>query len=294
MWRFWKLRGHHAEGLRRFEQALAADLRSTAARVCALAGACGMAVETGEFDLGRRLAGEALTISQELHDEWWIARSTFMLGYAAIESGDFVRAQPLFEDAMARFEAIGAEHQHMLAAFNLAWTYDELGERDRARALEEDLLQRARAGGNKTRIAAQLDSLSGYARKEGRLEEARSMLQESLAILREVGDVQGQLDNLGRHAAVESVAGNHCAAARLLAASLHLHDEIGVPVALYEKKRNDETLGRSRAELDQETFAEAWRHGERLTLDEAVASALGAPDLTTENDWRGATDKVVP
>jgi predicted ATPase/class 3 adenylate cyclase len=274
-WRFWKLHGHQAEGLRRSELALRADSSPTLARASALNGAVAMAVETGDSEQGRRLAEDALAIYRELGDEWGIARAIFMLGYAAIESGDFARAHPLFEEAMARFHALGSEYQEMLAAFNLAWTYDELGDRDRGRALDEELLRRGRAAGNKTRIAAQLDALSGYARDDGRIDEARMMLRESLGIQRAVGDVQHQLDSLGRHAAVECAAGNHAAAARLLSASLALHAERGVALPLYQTRRNAATLERIRAVLDDEAFAEAWRAGERLTLDEAVASALG-------------------
>jgi predicted ATPase/class 3 adenylate cyclase len=288
-WRFWKLRGHQAEGLRRLTHALAADPRPTAARASALNGAVGMAVETGDYQLGRSLAEEALAIYRELGEEWGIARATFMLGYAAIESGDFARAQPLFEDALARFESLGSEHQQMLAAFNLAWTYEELGEPERARALDEELLRRARMAGSRSRVAAQLDALSTRARQDGRLDDARAMLRESLGILQEIGDVQHQLDNLSRHAAVESAAGNQLAAARLLAASLALHEAIGMPVALYQAQRNEATLERIRAGLADDAFADAWREGERLTLDEAIALALAGarPTATLALDAGG-------
>jgi tetratricopeptide (TPR) repeat protein len=248
-----------------------------------------MAVETGDSELGRRFAEEALAIYRELGEEWGIARATFMLGYAAIESGDFARARPHFEEALARFEAIGSEHHQMLAAFNLAWTYEELGEPERGRALDEDLLRRARVAGSRSRVAAQLDALSTRARQDGRLDDARAMLGESLAILQEIGDIQHQLDNLSRHAAVESAAGNQLAAARLLAASLALHDAIGVPVALYQAQRNEATLERIHAGLGEDAFATAWREGERVTLDEAIALALaGAPPTATLPDAGGS------
>jgi hypothetical protein len=48
-----------------------------------------------------------------------------------------------------------------------------------------------------------------------------------------------------------------------------------VTVPLDQAQRNAATLERIRAVLDDEAFAEAWRAGEQLTLDEAVASALG-------------------
>jgi hypothetical protein len=37
---------------------------------------------------------------------------------------------------------------------------------------------------------------------------------------------------------------------------------------------NHETLAATRAQLDAETFAEAWEQGRRMTCDEALALAL--------------------
>jgi len=46
-------------------------------------------------------------------------------------------------------------------------------------------------------------------------------------------------------------------------------------VPLYQEERNDATLALIRETCDDTTIAEAWERGKRLTLDEAVALALG-------------------
>ncbi|MDQ3379404.1 MAG: adenylate/guanylate cyclase domain-containing protein [Actinomycetota bacterium] len=277
-WRFWTVRGHTSEGRQRLDKALGADLRPTAARADALNAAVGFAVETGDFETARRQAEEALALHRELGDAWGAARSVFMLGYAAIESGDFLQAKALFEESLPLFVDLGAEDQVMIATFNLAWACDELGDPDRGRSLTEENLRRARAAGNQRLEAFSLDSLAGYARDDGRLDDALSMHRAALRVRRDLGDVFHELDGVSRIAAAHSVAGDADLAARLLSSSLALLDEVGLSVRPYLATRNEKTLARIHAQLDEAAFAEAWEQGRSLTVDEAVALALGELD----------------
>jgi predicted ATPase/class 3 adenylate cyclase len=272
--RFWKLRGHQAESQRRFERLLAADRKPTAARAHALNAASGMAVENGDYDLGRRQAEEALAIHRELGDDWGIARSVYMIGYAAIESGDFETAKPLFEEARSLLADLGHEHYVGLATFNLAWACDELGEHDRARQLTEENLLRARSTGNRNLEAGALEELALYARQESRIEDSLALLRNALQINHDLGDVQHVLDGLSRLARSHVDAGRSELAARLLASSLEGHEELGMKVALYQLQRNEETLARIHEHLDDATFEAAWEEGRALSVDEAVALAL--------------------
>jgi len=49
-------------------------------------------------------------------------------------------------------------------------------------------------------------------------------------------------------------------------------------VPFYQAKRDDETLELIRAQLDETAFNRAWEEGRALTVDEAVALALGDAD----------------
>ena len=198
VWRFWKMRGHQPEAQRRFEKLLALDPTPTAARGHALNAAAGMAVDNNEYEVGRLLADEALGIHREREDAWGIARSVYMLGYAAIESGDFARAKPLFEETVRLMAELGHEQYVGQATFNLAWACDEHGDLARGKELSSDNLHRARAIGSRNLEAQSLDALSGYAHDEGRFDDALAMKRDSLRILSELGDLQHTLDSLGR------------------------------------------------------------------------------------------------
>jgi predicted ATPase/class 3 adenylate cyclase len=272
--RFWKLRGYQAESQRRFDELLAADLRPTAARAHALNAAAGMSVENEDYELGRRQAEEALAIHGELDDDWGIARSVYMLGYAAIESGDFETAKPLFEEALRRLEGLGHEHYVGLATFNLSWACDELGEHARARELTEENLRRARSTGNRALEAPALEELALYARQEDRIEDSLALLREALRINDDRGDVQHVLDGLSRIARSHAAAGRAELAARLLACSLARHEELGLKIPRYQMTRNEETLALVREQLAGASFHAAWEQGRALPVDEALALAL--------------------
>ncbi|MGH3136333.1 MAG: ATP-binding protein [Gaiellaceae bacterium] len=275
MWRLWAVRGYHTEGMSWLDQVLAADASPTAARASALTGAVGAAVDVREYERGRLFADEALALYSDLEDDWGIARANFFQGYVAIESGDPARAQPPLEDALRRFAELGAEHDVQLVRFNLSWAYQELGDLERARELAEELLQTARATGNVRDLAFALDLSSSRARDGDQFDDAIEAAREGLRIRRDEGDVQHMLDGISRVAAIHARAGHVESAARLLSSSLHLHDERGMHVPLYQEERNEATLELIRATLDEAAFAEAWERGTKLTLDEAVTLALG-------------------
>jgi hypothetical protein len=148
-----------------------------------------------------------------------------------------------------------------------------LGDHERRRELHEDNLRRARANSNERVVALSLDQLAAYARNEGRLQEAISMLKESLRILHDLGDRGAIAENLCRFAEAVVVAGQPETAARLVSTSETLREEVGGGVP-WLAEVNDETLQTVRTELDEAAFADAWKHGQKLTLDEAVAFAL--------------------
>jgi predicted ATPase len=277
LWRFWAVRGHHIEGMRRLDEALLGDDGATAARASALIGACSMAVSVKEYERARRYADEAHDLYRGVEDAWGIARATFFQGYVAIESGDFARARPPFEECLERFTELGADHDVQLALFNLSWACEELGDEQRARDLAEECLQRARASGSRRNLAFALDLMSSRVRDDGRLDEALEAALEGLGIRRDEGDVEHQLDGLSRLALIYARADRAEEAATLLSSSVCLHEELGLQVPLFQERRNDETLALIHGKLDEAAFAEVWERGKGRTLDEAVALALGEP-----------------
>jgi predicted ATPase len=271
--RFWYLKGNFAEGRRRLESLLPANASPTAARARALNGAAVMAANSGDIATARARAEEGLSIHRGLDDDWGTAYSEYMLGFIACEEGDFSGAKPLFEESLRAFGELGDEHYTLLATDALSWTYEELGDPERRRALLEGVLHRARAHSNEGVVALALGQLASYASDEGRIQDALSMLKESLRIDRDLGDRGGIYERLCRFARALAAAGRAETAALLLSSSEALREEIGANIS-WVAEMKEETLATLRAKLDEATLAELWEQGRSLSLDDAVAVAL--------------------
>ena len=149
----------------------------------------------------------------------------------------------------------------------------ELGDAERDRALHEENLVRARALGNERMEAVSLSVLASFVREDGRIEEALSMLNEAYLIARDLGDRVESADILSRFADILASAQRPTTAAHLLSCSETLRDEFGTERS-WVASRNEETLARIGAQLDEAAFAQAWEQGRALTPDDAVALAL--------------------
>jgi predicted ATPase/class 3 adenylate cyclase len=270
--RFWYIRGHLTEGRRRLEGALHSDERPTSARAKAANAAAVAAVNTRDTAGARGWAQEALGLHQKLGDHWGTAYSIYLLGTAAGEEGDFETARELFEDSLRRFRESGDDHYTLVATDALAWVVGALGDGAGRRALHEENLRQARAQSNERVLSLTLDQLAVIAREDGRHDEAVSMLQESLRILRDFGDRGAIAQSLGRLSELLAAAGRMATAACLLSASEGLRIEVGGGFP-WLGDANEQTLAVIRAQLDEAAFNKAWREGETLTVDGAIALA---------------------
>ena len=278
LWKFWNMRGYPGEGRRRLERALAVDEGPTAARAKALNGVTALALAAGDVVTARLRAEEALALHRTLGDAWGTANSRFLLGNVAATERDWVTGQQLFEESVRAFDELGDEHYTLLATRALAWMCAELGDLERYRVLTESYLRGARATGNQRLEARALGALAGFGIKEGRTQEALSMLKEVYRIDRDVGEVSEMADDLCRIGEALAAEGRAGTAARLLSSSEALRREIGAGVPSYITETNAKTLTTIRAQLDEAAFAEAWEQGQELTPDEAVALALDDAD----------------
>jgi predicted ATPase len=114
LWRFWYLKGHLTEGLRRLDEALATAHRPTAARAKVLIGAAVMALNSGDRAAAVRHAEEGVAVSSKLGDAWSAAYAGFMLGNAVMDD-DPARAEqdrlgealPMLQESLRLHQSLG-------------------------------------------------------------------------------------------------------------------------------------------------------------------------------------------
>jgi hypothetical protein len=101
------------------------------------------------------------------------------------------------------------------------------------------------------------------------------MYREAMRINHKLGDPVWTGVNLLGLAYGLALHGEPSLAARLLAKAMTLFDEIGSRFD-FSRDWNEKARTAIREQIDEAAFEEAWRQGESMTLDEAVALAISS------------------
>jgi len=151
----------------------------------------------------------------------------------------------------------------------------ELGDPASARTHLEESLGICRELGDRAGIAASLTSLADMATEEGALLSARTLLSEGVAIRLELGDSRGVASSLEKFAHLALASGRPLMAARIYGAAERLRPTIGFPPL-----SDDAHVQAARAACANDVaFDAAWREGNAMTVEEAITYA-GRTELT--------------
>ncbi len=226
---FWMGRDQLREGHSFLRQALerSADVMSPA-RAKAFIAAANMALDLGDFAQAEVLAREGLVECQALGDARGQALSLHMLQRVARTKGDYRMARSLAEEALALFQQIGDQVNAAWSHFRLARLARAQGEYDRACALFEENVAMHRQLGNKKGMSyALMHWAEALFISQGDLATVRTLLDEGVALSRELGLIDGIEVYLNFSAQIALGQGD-IATARLLAEeSAVLGREIG-------------------------------------------------------------------
>jgi hypothetical protein len=196
---------------------------------------------------------------------------------AALLTGDerWSDALAILDDVIPVLRDLGAWDVAIPANRTRAWMYEELGDMDRFWLLTEENLEHSRAHGHRRIEARSLGALAERAANQGRFDDARHLLVQSLRIDRELGNVPFVSLDLVRFAVIHIRDGSPQVAAGLIARAVATFNEIGLSLETWMTREVEDATTAVRAELGAAAFDAAWEEGARLSLDEAVALALG-------------------
>ena len=226
---FWVIRGHYSEGRTFLERALAArEGIATPLQAKALSTAGRLALNQGDMDRGEVLCEQHLALCRELGDTAGIALSLQRLAVVAWVRNNPTSARALTEEALTLWKEVGYNTHAAWALSWLAYMTSQQGEYARGLALCEESLA----------LYRQLESKIGTTDVLLRLAEARyvsqsdpelilSLLEEALAISRDVGDKMGLAACLRLSGLLALSQGNVAEARSLAGESLALFREIG-------------------------------------------------------------------
>ena len=273
---FWGSKGFVTEGFRRLEQALAADDAPTEARARAANAAADLGgLGAGNPDAAAYWAGQGLELHRRLGDPSGEAESLFILAHAACDRQDFARARELAEESRSLFEETGDSTGAAGATWMLGWAQTGLGEAARGRESYEDALARARAADLPLLQSLVLYSLSGRILDAGEAVRALELAGEAWKLAHEQGERWRMALTACRLATILGALGRSADAALAQVAGLTALEEMG-GVPLHAVDEHQRTLERLEDELGEEGLEAQRRRARKMSLEEAVETALGA------------------
>jgi predicted ATPase len=241
-----------------------------------LYGGAYVAARLGDYAAAARWSEQRLELGRGRGDSAVIARSLLALALATQEQGDLERARTLYREAAEVATGCDDRLTVALAANNLGNIALQEGDPEVARMHFQQSVDLCGELSNTRDEANALVGLSVVALVEQNIEEAAALLGNVLRLASDLGgDKELIFCGLLGCAEVAARRGEPARAALLLGAADELREDVGLAadtVALGQRARIEAVIG------DDPALVAAQLEGRALTIEEAVASALGAPE----------------
>jgi tetratricopeptide (TPR) repeat protein len=190
--------------------------------------------------------------------------------------GNYVEARSLLEQSLEISRLMGPEGKVVLS-----WTLTFLGdvslnqnESKEARSFYEESVAILREIGDKNFLAYSLRRLGLLAWREKDFRKAIALCKESLSLNHELGDPRGVLASLSAFADIAVVQGKFERGATLMAAVETQLAAMGMRLLPVDKMEYEHNLALMRTKLDEKVFGKVWAKGKAMSLDDAIALAL--------------------
>jgi non-specific serine/threonine protein kinase len=287
---FWIARGYLTEGCEQSVRLLAQERLSCSAPAteaapprpeagaerARLLGCAGLlSGERGDYDAAREYCQESLALYRELEQTDGIAHALLNLGAVVREQGDLEAARLCFQEAVAIRRQAGARGGIAVSLANLGTVALCQGDIEAARPLFEESLALYAQLQDKRGEAWGLHSLAMIARQSDDLEAGRVLEGQSLTLRCGLGDPQGIASCLVGSAEQARAEGQPERAARLLGATEAASSAIGYVLTRHEQALYEREVAAVRVALGEARFEAERAAGQSLTVEQAVAEALG-------------------
>jgi DNA-binding CsgD family transcriptional regulator len=227
---------------------------------------------TGDAEAGR-LLDESLPAARTMGAPYPLALSLLGLGRVALDQANVEVARRHFDEGVVVAAHAHLGHLEAAALVGLGEAAVALGDQAAARGSFERALAVAEKSGDKTGTARATYQLAELARLEGDLDSSVSLHHDGLRQFRALGVRTGVAATLDALARVAAARENADVAARLFGAAEALRHTLGLSPRAMQRDLCDADVARARERLPEEEFREAWRTGEQLSLEDALAYA---------------------
>jgi tetratricopeptide (TPR) repeat protein len=271
-------RGDYATACAHYEESLglARELGHKASIAIALGKLGTVARVRGDYPAARSYYEESLILARELGHKASIGIVLGNLGTVARAQGDDLTARSYYEESLRLARELGHKAGIAITLGNLGTVARGQGDYATARANYEESLMLARELGHKASIAIALVNLGTVASDQGDDAAARGYYEESLMLARELRHKVTIADCLEGMAELAARQGQAERAARLRGMVRALREGITPPVLPGSTAPDERPDLAGQAQLDEPAFAAAWKEGQAMILEQAIAYALEA------------------
>ena len=274
LYRFWITKQRFAEGAIAFERVLAAPGGDELIRGKAALYAGMMPFWMGDDARASELFGDALETGRRLDDASLTSQALGGLARVALRT-DVPEARRLAAEALAVSDAANDEGGRSNALHLLGVGAQVAGDLHEARGWMTQRLALVRQTDNQFLIASEAANLSMVERQLGELDAAEALAREALEIEARTGDQFTTPFAISGLASIATERSQFERAATLVGAAESIMESQGMAWPPDERPHYEHLLTVLPEEMGVETFEEARNRGGALTVGDAVAFALG-------------------
>jgi tetratricopeptide (TPR) repeat protein len=274
LYRFWITKQRFAEGAAAFDRVLAAPGGDDLLRGKAALSAGMMPFWMGDDTRASELFEEALETGRRLGDAPLTSQALGGLARVALRT-DVPEARRLAAEALAVSDAANDEGGRSNALHLLGVGAQLAGDLLEARAWMTQRLKLVRRTDNQFLIASEAANLSMVERQLGDLDTAEALAREALEIEARTGDQFTTPFAISGLASIATERGEFVRAATLVGAAESIMEAQGMAWPPDERPHYEHLLTVLPEAIGAEVFEEARDRGRAMTLGDAVAFALG-------------------
>ena len=276
LWPLWLNRGYSVEGEEWVNQLLSVHTTATPARARALLVAGDLADLHGDPARKAALIRESLALARALGDKTRIAWALMEMGLVERDR-HYTQGIAFLTESLGMFEELKENLWVSRISFLLAETYIRNGILEAARPLWKRGLELSRAANDRFHIAWGLEGLGNLERLEGHLEQARQLYLESLPLKVRVMDKMGITYSLEAFARLAAAQKQFERAALLWGAAEGLGESLNLSLTPPEEQLYRSLFSDSHPLIPEEDFRSAWAEGKAMKMQQAIDYALSAP-----------------
>jgi predicted ATPase/class 3 adenylate cyclase len=274
---FWYFKGILSESSAWIDRALEAEGKiSPAVRAKALNTSSRITFARGDFADGARLARQALSLACDINDTETCAWAHLFIGiYLMASDGQIKEVITHAEEGLRLFRELDHKGGIVQGLNTLGELARVDGDYPRARRLYEECLALSIELGNRQHEGVMLADLSYVAYHEGNYDQAIDCGKEALSLMNSLQVDHAIAVVLAIIAGPIGAKGSPRLAARLLAASEAQLEAMGASFQPQDKVEVDRFKNAVSEQLGGTEFDKAWAEGQALSMEQALAKALG-------------------